>query len=474
MSGSATFDLIERIAAEPSTNAKLALVKEGVQSPFFCRVLEYALDPTKTFYFTAKTLPEWSPAHHDTVYSGMNWRMETWALLDMLASRALSGAAALTAVQLELNLLDQPSANLLRRVILKDLRAGFGSTITNKACKGLIPEFPYMRCSLPKHVKLEAWPWAKGVFSQEKADGMFANVDYSIAGGSKQVSIRSRQGSEFPIGEFAQIADEVRQRFIGECQYHGEFLVEVDGVVAPREIGNGIMNRVLSGGSFEANERPTFKVWDVIPLSDVKPKGKNTRPYTARVADLITMLRSNPVDGAAISLIETRVVRTLADAYAHSAELMKKGKEGTVVKHPGAIWFDGTSKELVKLKLEFEIDLTVTAIVEGRSGTKNEGRAGSLTCESSDGLLRVDVAVKNEAMRDKVDANTGDWVGRVIAVVANDIMTPSESNELHSLFLPRMVEATYRTDKTEADDLERINAAKEAAILGQAILKAAV
>lgn len=470
MSGSATFELIERIAAESSTNAKLALVKEGVQSPFFCRVLEYALDPTKTFYFTAKTLPDLPPARSTTC---SDWRTETWALLDMLASRALSGASALTAVQLELNVLDQPSANLLRRVILKDLRAGFGSTITNKACKGLIPEFPYMRCSLPKHVKLETWPWAKGVFSQEKADGMFANVDYSISDGSYQVSIRSRQGLEFPMGEFAQIADEVRQRFIGECQYHGEFLVEVDGVVAPREIGNGIMNRVLSGGSFEANERPIYKVWDVIPLSDVKPKGKSARPYAARITDLITMLRLNLVDNGAISLIETRIVRSLGEAYAHSAELMKKGKEGTVIKRPDAIWFDGTSKELVKLKLEFEVDLKVTGIVEGRTGTKNEGRAGSLTCESSDGLLRVDVTVKNEAMRDTVDASPEDWVGRVIAVVANDIMAPSESSELHSLFLPRMVEAAYRTDKTEADDLERIKAAKEAAILGQAILKAA-
>ena len=66
--------------------------------------------------------------------------------------------------------LSKESAELFWRIITKDLRAGFEASTTNKAIKGLIPTFPYMRCSLPNDMKLdeknfglailpEAWAW---------------------------------------------------------------------------------------------------------------------------------------------------------------------------------------------------------------------------------------------------------------------------------------------------------------------------
>ena len=162
-------------------------------------------------------------------------------------------------------------------------------------------------------------------------------------------------------------------------------------------------------------------------------------------------------------------MRSLAEAKMHAVEFMKAGKEGSVIKRPDAIWRDGTSKEQVKIKLEFEVDLEIVAVVPGNAGTKNEGRTGSLRCKSSDGCLLVDVTVKNEKMRDSVDANPAHWIGGIIGVVANDIELPSESNMNHSLFLPRMAEDCLR-DKAVADDLERIFAQKRAAIYGEEIL----
>lgn len=41
---------------------------------------------------------------------------------------------------------------------------------------------------------------------------------------------------------------------IKDVQYHGELLVERDGVVLPRKVGNGILNSVTKGGSFAENE----------------------------------------------------------------------------------------------------------------------------------------------------------------------------------------------------------------------------
>ncbi|MCL2874808.1 MAG: DNA ligase [Betaproteobacteria bacterium] len=454
---------INEIAATASKNEKEALVRKGVVDANFCRVLEYAYNPFKTYGI--RQIPERTTYGAGYFDEGGN----TFALLDRLIARDLTGLAARDAVLDEINRLEESSAELFVRIIRKDLRAGFSESTCNKAKKGLIPDFPYMRCCLPKDAKLSSFDWKLGVVSQEKADGMFANIDREEGG---IVRITSRQGSPFPVEAFDKLVDEVVERIPAGVQMHGELLVKREGEgILPREIGNGILNSVACGGSFLANEKPIYLVWDMIPLNAVATKGKCEQPYIKRLSRIIAVLNSKP--GTAIRLIETKIFHSLADAYAHAGELMRRGKEGTVIKNPHAIWKDGTSKEQVKLKLEFSVDLKVVAIIPGTVGTKTEGRAGALACESDCGGVRVNVAVKNESMRDAVDVDPSDWVGRVIEVVANDIMKPSESSELHSLFLPRMAAPAYRTDKTQADSLARILAQKEAAVFGETLKGAA-
>lgn len=462
MNSSQVLELIDQIAATSSKNDKQAMVTGGMQIDLFKKVCEYAYNPFKTY--GVRKLPI-GKAHEGF----RQFDEQTWQTLDDLIARRLTGQNALDAVAGEIDQLDEQSAELFRRIIRKDLRAGFSESTCNKACKGLIPDFPYMRCSLPKDTDLAKWPWeVEGAISQEKADGMFANVDHEASG---LVSIRSRQGTEFPIEKFPGVVADVQARLMPGNQHHGEFVVLRDGKILPREISNGIMNHVISGGDFGENERPLYLVWDQIPLSAVVTKGKHATPYLQRMTSLIKQLRA--VQGESVALISTKIVRSLREAYAHAGELMKLGKEGTVIKHPKAIWKDGTSKEQIKIKLEFEVDLKIVGIVPGREGTKNEGRAGSFACKTCDGKLKVDVTVKNEALRDRVDANPDEFIGAIIAVTANDIMLPSESSEFHSLFLPRMSEADYRKDKMLADSLERVFAQKEAAIFGESLKKAA-
>jgi DNA ligase-1 len=459
------FDAVTEIGLVSSKNEKQALVAEYGKDEMFKRILLATFSPLITYGISKR--PEAIGVHGTKEFTE-----DTFKLLTELEKRVLTGQAAIDAVAKEMTLLNEKSATLLWRIIKKDLRAGFGDSTINKAFKGFIPEFPYMRCSLPKDANLEDWPWEFGVISQEKADGMFANIDHEIGG---LVRITSRQGTEFPIDKFPEVVDEIRSRLTPNTQYHGEFLVERDGVVLERALSNGVMNSIANGGDFEPNERPIYKVWDAIELTSVVSKGKFTVPYNARLGQIIKDLSKNynGIDAGAVSLIPTRIVRSLKDAYTHAAVLMKEGKEGTIIKHPTAIWRDGTSKEQIKLKLEFDVDLVVKEIVPGEADTRNEGRAGSLLCETSDGLLRVNVTVKNEDMRNRVDANPEDWIDKIIVVKANDIIPPSESNELHSLFLPRMIEPNYRVDKTTADDLARVFSAKELAILGEQILKEA-
>lgn len=444
MIGSQVLRLIDDIAATSSKNEKTVMVTKGMTDVLFKEVCERAYNPFKTYGI--QKIPE-------RVSDGREQELceDAFEILDALVSRSLTGNAARDAVQNYLNFLNAESAELFTRILRKDLRAGFSESTINKACKGLIPEFPYMRCALPKDTSLAKWPWAEGVFSQEKADGMFANVDHEEGG---LVRIASRQGSEFPIEKFAEMANDVRSRLTAGYQNHGEIVVYRDGVVCERQDGNGVLNSVLSGGDFAANEKPVYLVWDQIPLMSVMSKGKCSDPYRNRITSVIRQLHA--VSGESVRLIPTKILKSLPEAMAHYRTLLAEGKEGTVIKHPKAIWKDGTSKEQIKLKLEVDVDLKVVSIVPGKEGGRNEGRAGSLTCVSVEGLLQVDVTVKNEAMRDYIDKSPEDWIGQVIVVRANSIMYPSASNEAHSLFLPRMVETSYRTDKTDPDSLQRV------------------
>ncbi|MDR9846986.1 hypothetical protein [Herbaspirillum huttiense] len=445
-------DLIDSVAATSSKNDKIAMLKACSGSELLKRVLKATYEPLISYGIRA--VPERSHAEA----GGAQFDAQTWGIIEMLADRRLTGNGMHAAVLSELNRLTAKSAELFKRIILKDMRAGFSEETCNKVWPGLVQDFPYMRCSLPKDAKLETWDWAAGHVSQQKADGMFVNVNHEESGA---VFIYSRQGTMFPMEKFEALVNAVVATLARGTQNHGELLVKRGDVILAREIGNGILNKVVQGGDFGPDEVPVMWVWDQIPLAAVKSKGKHEVPYKARLAAIINQLKGKA--GAGVELVPTKIVKSYAEAMSHATEIMQAGGEGTILKKGDAIWRDGTSKEQVKLKLEFEVDLKIVAVQEGKANSKNAGRAGALTCETADGLLRVDVAIKGEKMRDAVDADHGDWIGRIMPVIGNMILKPSPSNDLHSIFLPRFAESNYRKDKTYADDLARALAIEDAA-----------
>lgn len=445
------FQAIQEIEQTPGKNDKTELLRFYIEEggELMEKVLIYAYNPFITF--GVRKLPTVS-----TNYS-RGFNDDTWSLLDRLASRDLSGNAAQEAIREELSQLGEESGALLRRIILKDLKAGFGESTINKVKKGLIPSFPYMRCSLPSHTDLTKWDWANGIFSQEKADGMFVNINHDAAG----ANFTSRQGTPFPYEGFESLHAEVERRLVLGTQTHGELLVTRAGVVLPREIGNGMINSVIQGGSWEPDCKPILKVWDQIRLSAVKPKGRYELTYDKRLAFIHKQLKDNP--GELISLIETRLVRSLAQAYAHYKELLLQGKEGTIIKRREMIWRDHTSKDQVKLKLEAECELEVVDFVPGDQDGKHANTFGSLRCKSSCGKLVVDVSGFTDAKRAEIHAKGQAYLGTIITVRSNSIMWSDDvAKKPHSLFLPRFVEERF--DKSVADSLERIVEQFESAI----------
>lgn len=457
MNSNDIFALIERIAADPKKTAKEAMLREHAGDESLKRVLELAFNPFKTY--GVKALPA-RTGNGDLVFEARHWQ-----LIEDLRARELTGGAARAAIADAFNGLSAESAQLLGRILRKDLRAGFSENTTNKAFPKLIPEFAYMRCSLPTDVKLAEWPWADGIVSQEKADGMFANVDVDSTG----VSVRTRQGNEVPLEALGDLPNQMAKYLVLNHQHHGEILIQrradESWSILPREEGNGILNSISKGGEMPAGHRAIYLAWDAVPLSAVQPKGRFETPYKQRLQGLrdafATMqeLEADPLVG----LVPMRIVYSMAEALVHYREMLEAGKEGTIIKRLDNPWADGTSRGQVKLKLEVDVDLEIVGFNPGTG--KNAKTFGSIIGRAYCGQLVVNVNARSDKSRADIHARREELTGTIMAVRFNDIMKPKKPGELYSLFLPRLVE--LRQDKTTADSLERILAQFEAAVRGE-------
>jgi len=455
-----TYQLIKEIASDNSKLHKEAVLRREAlanNNDFFAG-LRLALDNIDTF--GVKKVP----GKFTTTGAGLAFR-EFKILADKLIKREVTGGAATAAIESAMAQATAPEWNGWYKLILeKDLKSGFSENTVNKAVKDVnadyvVPTTPYMRCTLPAKSNMEDWDWSKGIYSQNKADGMFANVNVREDG---YVWVTSRGGTLFPDGVLG-IEDQLVAALDKGTQTHGELTIYIDGVMQAREIGNGIFNSLLKGGSLEPGQQVVYDCWDQIPLSAAIPKGKYDVAYQNRFLGLTTQVHA--ANQLHVRLTETRIVFSMAEAVVHYKEHRARKLEGTILKAPTTIWKDGTSKDQVKMKEEIDVELRVKGFNPGKG--KNANTFGSIQCESECGLLEVNVSGMPDDMRAAIHADRANWPGKIITARSNSLLAPSKGkkNGLWSMFLPRLIEE--RMDKTVADTLEQIQdqfAAAESAV----------
>lgn len=436
-------EMIMALQNEGSKNGKITILKKA--GLVFQDVLYYTYNPEFNYYIKAARKP--ANFGSQTLYE--LWPQACSLLID-LHNRDVTGNSAHEAVTNLMSWMKKEEADIFETILKRDIRCGINVSTINAAIEGLIPEYPYMRCSLPDKSNIKKFNWTAGVFSQEKADGMFVNIIRRDGG---EILIQSRNGSIFPMSEFGSLVSGLEQMsgFYDGTVLHGEMLVTDDGgKPMPREEGNGMLNSVLKGGGFPHGFYPTVYLWDIIPLVDYNA-GVYDKPYNARLFTIQKMVADCP--SPSINIIETRTAFSMEEARSHYTEMTECGKEGTILKDPRSIWKDGTSKDCVKFKIEAEVDLLVTGVNEGNG--KNADTFGSLVCQSSDGLVEVAVSGFTDADRVRIAGELDQWIGkRIITVRANNLMPIPQNGGKRSLFLPRFVEE--RLDKTEADSLDKI------------------
>lgn len=468
-------DLFTLINNEKGRTMKEVLLK-GITSPEFWWVVEKALNPAYNYFGAGEKIEE---AMADPSFEDLKSQCKDNPMLELdsvmqkiyineVDIRKDAGIEELKKIVARWSSegLDDYVQCLLK-ILKKDLGCGVGAKTINKALgKTFIRVVPYMRCSLPKQVPFETLPWKEGVISQEKCDGMFANINVTKSG----FEIYSRAGTRFDLellygDDLHSVAKTLHDAMLENYQYHGEMLVidRKTKEILPREEGNGLLNSVLQGSPIPEGFYVRLVIWDAVPLENALEAKAYELGYAYRFANLLNRYKWGLTQGASpnvLQIVETVVVSTFEDAQEHYRKMLREGKEGTVIKTRKGIWKDGTSKDQIKMKLTVECDLKVVGLEAGKG--KNKDTFGSLQCQTSDGKLEVSVSGFTDALRAEIFANQDKYIGQVVTVKFNGVMTPKEEGEKYSLFLPRFSE--FRFDKDTPDSLERVIEQQESAI----------
>ena len=424
--------ILESIAATSSKLEKEAIITRECGNSVLTKVFRQAYEPRITYGI--KKIPSYKPI--DSLYS---LDSALGLLMDTLATRQYTGQKAIDFVAEILSHLSLPDAEVISRVLNRDLRIGCSTSTINKVFPKLISEYPYMQYSLLSKVKSDDYTWKEGVFAQTKEDGLYASINHYADG---ELVALTRQGAELPSEYLSDIFATIKSFYATDMQYHGEILVKRDGKILPREIANGIVNSISKNGAMADGCSLMYVIWDMVSLKDIEAGISHTK-----YGDRFAKLSSFKQDGH-VKLVESTLVHSKEEAFAVYSKSLSEGKEGVMLKCYDLPWKDHKSTRGCKLKLEVDVDLEIIGFTEGKG--KRSNTFGAITCKSSDRLLSADVSGFDDETLLYAHVNRDKLIGTIMTVKANEVMKGSPA----SLFLPRWSE--FRQDKTKADTYQEI------------------
>ena len=446
--------ILNQLAADSSILAKEAILKQNADNKTLQHVCYLAESPRIKFYM--KQLPQ------VTTHTGTMELTPALHGLSKLYKREVAGGAASQLVESYLTQLSADDADVLRMVILKDLKCNVGTSLMNKTWAKLIETTPYMGAS-PFEEKLarNIIAGGKGI-SQIKMDGQYANT--IIRGGD--VEMLSRSGETYYFGQAAILADFSR---FPDCVLNGELMLKGFN----RFKSNGIISSLINIGkktlAGEDTSKHTKKLkkehgldyaeaidllqlvaWDTITPDEYFDKISHT-PYQTRFDNLVIML--DDMKSNYIKLIESIPVHTYGQAIDHFQGALNRGDEGTILKDGNGKWVDDKPKWQVKMKLEITVEMKVVSLIPGTKGTKNENVYSSINLVSEDGLVLCKASGMKEATMQYLKDYEEQMIGKIIEVESCGL-TPVNDEGKYALLHPRF--KAIRHDKKQADTLEQI------------------
>ncbi len=332
--------------------------------------------------------------------------------------------------------LEVEDAEVVKRVILGDLRVGATRDTANRIWPGLISKPAFMLCSADFDDEAIGFP----AISQTKEDGARCRLEWD----GEKAFLTTRADNE--ISTHGVFDDWAAKHLQPGDSLDGELVCFRDGERLVRKESNGIVNKAIKGTiSEEEADLLVLVAWD---LED------KTLPYYERFEKVKGFT-------GRVRAIESREVNSYEEALAHFKEARRAGLEGTILKKRDALWEGKRVKFQAKFKAEIEAEFKVVGFDYGKKGTKNEHRVGALKIESECGKVKSDVGIFKD-FPDSIRDDLLKDMPKVVTVRYNERISSKKPDQPQSLFLPRVI--SIRWDKETADTLDDLIKIEESAL----------
>jgi DNA ligase-1 len=421
--------IIAKLEADNSRLAKEAILAEAMEEGLdeFFEGLKMGLD--KLYTFGVKQVP----IKEQDSGQGLTWD-NFKQLAESLYKRELTGHAARDAIELAMGIATKDQWNqFFRRILIKDMRAGFGeksvNTVAKKAKKPqyAVPVFEVMLAH--DGANHDSKITGKKLL-EEKLDGVrcLTVVDFE----SRTVVMYTRNGKElvnFPhiVKAFEDNIDNFARSYV------------FDGEVMSSSF-QALMTQVHRKSDVKSDDA-VLHLFDIVPLVEFKA-GKSVMGQRRR-SQFLKNFENIFADSGCIALVPQQEVDL--DTFMGGIEFqdfnkaaLAAGKEGIMIKDVDAKYETKRSVSWLKQKPFIEVSLTVIAVEEGTG--RNVAKLGALVCEGEDDGKAIKVNVGSgftDSDRDEYWTGKEMVLGQVVEVRA-DAITQNQDGT-YSLRFPRFL-----------------------------------
>jgi DNA ligase-1 len=422
-------NIIQELESDNSRLFKEAIVRREAQADNteFFQGLRLCFDPMITF--GVKKVPTFTGPDGQ----GLPW-LAFAQLARALSQRELTGHDARDAIELALSASTAAQWNgWYRRILIKDMRAGFSETTVNKMVKlaGRADyAVPLFECMLAHDGANHEKKIAGKKLLEIKLDGVrvitVVNVD------NRTATMYSRNGKI--LENFPHITEAI------EANIHlFKHSVVLDGEMVSSSF-QALMRQVHRKSNVRSDDA-RLMLFDLLPLKEFQ-QGFSSQSQARRSQALRNMLPvleavghmdmvpQQEVDlGTCVGELEFRQF---------NLDAIQSGFEGIMIKEPTAIYEAKRSVSWLKIKPVMTVDLTIVAVEEGTG--KNQGKLGALVCEGrdQDKFIRVNVGSGlTDVQRDEFWRDRGVIVGQVVEIKADAVTQSQDADDVYSLRFPR-------------------------------------
>lgn len=363
--------IVQRLEADNSRLAKEAILQaaadEGLEE--FFEGLRMCLD--KLYTFGVKQVP----TKEVDGGQGLSWA-NFLELADALYRRRLTGHAARDAIKLSMDIATKAQWNdWYRRILIKDMRAGFGEKSVNKVLKKTnIAPVPVFECMLAHDGANHPGKITGKKLLEPKLDGVrcITVVDHE----SRTVTQYTRNGKV--LENFGHITAAL-EKYIDE--FGRSYVLEGEVVSTSFQT---LMKSVHRKENVDASDA-RLVLFDILPLSEFKA-GKSVMGQRRRSEFLKTFSHVFEASGCIeiIPQIAVNLDELLGEIEykEYNKRMVEAGFEGIMIKDPQAPYESKRTTSWLKEKPFIELSLAVVGVEEGTG--RNVGKLGALVCQGED------------------------------------------------------------------------------------------